>query len=150
MNGRDATYLMLDLMEKHGLVEKGWSAALHNRKRQLGTCDHRTKTIYLSRHHIEHDSPDDVRDTILHEIAHAFAGPWQGHGPLWKEECRRIGAKPNRCTDSQVSHKLAHKWLGSCTNNACAKTYRRHRLTTSIRNGRCGLCRWPLNWTEQL
>ena len=45
---------------------------------------------------------DEVRDTILHEIAHALC-PKDGHGPRWRATCRRLGAKPVRCyTDATV------------------------------------------------
>ena len=41
----------------------------------------------------EHD-PDEVRDTILHEIAHALVGPGHGHDAVWKAKCVEVGAKP--------------------------------------------------------
>ena len=45
---------------------------------------------------------DEVRDTILHEIAHALC-PKDGHGPRWRATCRRIGARPARCyTEASV------------------------------------------------
>ena len=36
--------------------------------------------------------PREVRDTILHEIAHALAGAKAKHGPAWKAIARRLGA----------------------------------------------------------
>lgn len=41
--------------------------------------------------------PDQVTDTILHEIAHALAGPAARHGPAWKSIARRLGATPKSC-----------------------------------------------------
>ena len=38
-----------------------------------------------------------VTDTILHEIAHALAGPGAGHGPAWKATASRLGATPKSC-----------------------------------------------------
>lgn len=43
----------------------------------------------------------EVRDTILHEIAHALA-PRAGHGPKWRAICRQIGAEPKRCYDEKA------------------------------------------------
>jgi predicted SprT family Zn-dependent metalloprotease len=40
---------------------------------------------------------DEIRDVILHEIAHALAGHKAGHGPVWKAAARKVGAKPSRC-----------------------------------------------------
>ncbi len=46
---------------------------------------------------------EQVRDTVLHEIAHAIAGPEAGHGPLWKATARRIGATPRaRACESEA------------------------------------------------
>ena len=38
--------------------------------------------------------PREVRDTILHEIAHALAGAKARHGPAWKAIAKRLGATP--------------------------------------------------------
>jgi hypothetical protein len=68
---------------KHGLV--GWTFRLADTKRRLGVCKHRTKRIEISEYYAIHNSVDAVLDTLLHEIAHAIAGPKAGHGPLWKK-----------------------------------------------------------------
>ena len=39
---------------------------------------------------------EEIKNTILHEIAHAIAGPHANHGYHWKSACYRIGAKPER------------------------------------------------------
>ena len=39
----------------------------------------------------------DVRDTILHEIAHALAGPKHNHDKVWREKARAIGCTAERC-----------------------------------------------------
>ena len=33
----------------------------------------------------------DIRDTLLHEIAHAIVGPGHGHDAVWQTAARRIG-----------------------------------------------------------
>ena len=49
-------------------------------------------------------SKEQIRDTVLHEIAHAIAGREAGHGPLWKVTARRIGATPRaKAYESQAS-----------------------------------------------
>lgn len=50
----------------------------------------------LSVHHMELDPYEEVKDTILHEIAHFIAGIGAGHGHLWKKACRQVGANPER------------------------------------------------------
>ena len=80
------------LMDEHGLT--GWTLAFVEAKRRLGDCHFRHRVIRISRTHALEGSEEQIRDTVLHEIAHAIAGREAGHGPLWKVTARRIGATP--------------------------------------------------------
>ena len=60
------------LMDEHGLAS--WTFRFSAAERRLGECREREKVIRLSRRHAVHGDPREVRDTILHEIAHALAG----------------------------------------------------------------------------
>ena len=40
----------------------------------------------------------EIRDTLLHEIAHAIVGPGHGHDALWQTAARRIGCTEKRCS----------------------------------------------------
>ena len=80
------------LMDEHGLT--GWTLAFVEAKRRLGDCHFRHRVIRISRTHALGGSKEQIRDTVLHEIAHAIAGREAGHGPLWKVTARRIGATP--------------------------------------------------------
>src|SRR4051812_24645551 len=100
MNLHEASYLARDLMMTHGLA--GWSFAFDHARRRFGKCDYTHRRITLSRPLTLLNGIDEVRDTILHEIAHALS-PKDGHGPRWRATCRKIGAKPARCyTDASV------------------------------------------------
>lgn len=55
------------------------------------------KKITLSRHYAVLLGEDEIRDVILHEIAHALAGHKAGHGPLFAAACRKVGTKAQRC-----------------------------------------------------
>ncbi|HEY2587403.1 MAG TPA: SprT-like domain-containing protein [Tepidisphaeraceae bacterium] len=81
-------------MAQHGLA--GWSFRFDHAKRRFGSCQHRERTITLSRPLVLLNDVAEVRDTILHEIAHALT-PGDGHGPKWRAACRRVGARPVRC-----------------------------------------------------
>ena len=96
-----------------------WAVRFGNARVDLGSCDHRTQTITISRHHIKQHSPEQVRDTILHEIAHAMCRPGEGHGENWKAICRAIGARPERCSDYKP---LQPPWKATCV--VCGATYR--------------------------
>ena len=80
------------LMDQHGI--EGWTFRFSAAQRRLGECREREKVILLSRRHAVSGAPGEVRDTILHEIAHAIAGAKAGHGPVWKAVAKRIGATP--------------------------------------------------------
>lgn len=96
------TMLARSLMDQHGLAD--WTFKLDRAKRRAGCCKYERKVLTLSYHYVTRnlDKPDDIRDTILHEIAHALAGPNVGRGDAWKAICVQIGARPQRCYDSQV------------------------------------------------
>ena len=57
-----------------------------------------TARFRIGRGHALEGNEEEIRDTVLHEIAHAIAGPEAGHGPLWKATARRIGATPRAKT----------------------------------------------------
>lgn len=84
-----------ELMDRHGLAD--WSFRFNDAEKKLGVCRYREKLILLSREHAVNGARDQVTDTILHEIAHALAGPGAGHGPAWKAVARRLGATPKSC-----------------------------------------------------
>ena len=80
------------LMDEHGLAD--WTLAFVEAGSRLGDCNFRDRMIRIGRAHALDDGEERIRDTVLHEIAHAIAGPRAGHGPLWKATARRIGATP--------------------------------------------------------
>ena len=84
-----------ELMDRHGLDE--WALRFNGARRKLGECRPLQKLILISRVHALNGAPAQVTDTILHEIAHALAGPVAGHGPAWKAVARRLGATPKSC-----------------------------------------------------
>ena len=80
------------LMDEHGLDT--WTFAFLEAERRLGDCHFGDRVIRVGRAHALDASEAEIRDTILHEIAHALAGPEARHGARWKAIARRIGATP--------------------------------------------------------
>ena len=117
-----ARQLARQLMDDHGL--KLWRLGFDRAKRAAGGCSYRRRRIVLSRFYVRLNSEDDVRNTILHEIAHALAGPGVGHGPKWKEVCRQIGARPERCYGSHIKMP---KGRVEVTCPFCEESHYRHR-----------------------
>jgi predicted SprT family Zn-dependent metalloprotease len=94
----DARQLAESLLHRHGLSD--WTFRFDRARRRFGSCRPRSQTITLSAPLTLLNSIDEVRDTVLHEIAHALA-PGDGHGQRWRAMCARIGAKPRRCYDDR-------------------------------------------------
>jgi len=92
----DARELAWQLMRLHGL--SNWKFEFDHARRRFGSCQSTRKVITLSRPLVLLNDVQQVRDTILHEIAHALT-PGDGHGAKWRRKCAEIGANPKRCYD---------------------------------------------------
>lgn len=106
MNLTEVTTLAHTLMAEHGITEKGWTFGFDNAKKRMGVCRHHTKSIGVSRLYAVEASEDEIRDTILHEIAHALAGPNEGHQIRWKVIASRIGATPKACGPNPYASRV--------------------------------------------
>lgn len=100
-----------DLVEHH--LPPGWRVEFDSAKRRAGVCRFDTSTIGLSAPLTAVHSEGEVRDTILHEIAHALAGPGHGHDATWRTIAILIGSNGERCFTS-AGPGLAAPWLGTC------------------------------------
>lgn len=115
MTLKDATEYAEELMGSTFLgvnLEKcRWEFSLDKSKSWAGLCDFNKKKIYLSSFYISHFDRWQIRDILLHEIAHAVAsikyGDY-GHGKGWKKVCVEIGAKPSRFF--KLPETIKYKW----------------------------------------
>lgn len=96
-------------------------------KTRFGKCDFNTKKISLSKNFIPLNTDLEVRDTILHEIAHALCGPKVGHGKQWKEKMVELGANPRRCFSAEEVVMPKMKYTVTCPQ--CNTTVQRSRKT---------------------
>jgi hypothetical protein len=96
--------LARQLMEQHGLSD--WEFGLNSNVRRAGVCHYphgcNRGRIELSAYFAERNSEAEIRDTLLHEIAHALVGPDQAHNAVWRAKCVEIGARPERCYGESV------------------------------------------------
>tara|TARA_Y100001951_G_C11121069_1_gene172797 strand:+ start:83 stop:577 length:495 start_codon:yes stop_codon:yes gene_type:complete len=124
--------LARELMEKHKL--DGWKLKFDESKSHLGQCRYSEKSIYLSYPYVEINDEKIIRNTILHEIAHALAGSGHGHNRIWKTIARHIGCTGDRCT--RGAERPRGKWTRHCEN--CGYEVQSHRRTSKARA--CGEC----------
>jgi predicted SprT family Zn-dependent metalloprotease len=117
----EAEDLALELMGQHGLSD--WKFDWHNRKRALGTCNQTKKTIFLSKTFVPELEISQVKNTILHEIAHAIVGVRQGHNHIWKRKAIEIGCTGDRCSKVKVNIKA--KYSAECNCGASHVAHRR-------------------------
>lgn len=121
MNLQQAEQLAANLLEQHRstkvngfiILLDGWSFTWNNRKRAFGLCGYKTKTIQLSQYLTAQRTEEAVKNTILHEIAHAIAGAENGHNRRWKNVARQIG-HPNPTAshaENIQKYKTDYKWL---------------------------------------
>lgn len=97
-------------LAQYGLDVQGWTFEFNNRKRALGLCNYTKKTIYISKHFAETVAGDKIKDTVLHEIAHALAGAGNGHNYVWKAWCMKIGANPKATCSLPDTQKIKGKY----------------------------------------
>ena len=94
MNLNEAKQMAIILMDKHGLM--GWRFEFDNSKRRFGVCNYTYRKIGLSKHLVELNPEHIVKNTILHEIAHALT-EGHGHGFIWQQKAIEIGCDGKRC-----------------------------------------------------
>jgi len=127
-----AEALAISLMDKYGLIEKGWFFIFDKAKRRFGCCSYRRRCITLSAPLTEIREESFVRNTILHEIAHALVGGRNGHNEVWRAKAIEIGCNGERCSNDA---RLEGKWKGLCPNGHIHYRHRRPKRKTS-----CGVC----------
>lgn len=132
------------LMDEHDLTD--WTFTVSSRLHYCyGQCDQIDKVITVSQHHIDEQTLDEVRDTILHEIAHALVGRFvKPHGKEWKAMAVRLGANPRSCSTVKATGDVwKGKWETTCT--LCGKVEREHNR----RRIKCGCEGEGIPWRDR-
>ena len=133
------------LLERHlntGAPATWWRFRFETTTGRAGICRYDTRTIALSVSYVLRAPWDDVRDTLLHEVAHAIVGPGHAHDAVWQTAARRIGCTAKRC--STVTHSRK-RWIGECPR--CRDLWFRQRLTATVRQRSiCPRCRSRIAW----
>jgi hypothetical protein len=125
------------------MKQLGWSFAFNERKRALGLCSYRSKTIYLSQWFIDHNTREMKMwiNTMVHEIAHAINGQLggRGHDYQWRNIFVSFGGNGERTSgDAEFTNLLENpisKYTLVCPNGHTRPSYKIKRRGTS-----CGKC----------
>lgn len=146
MEMTEAASMARMFMDRYGLSE--WRLDFDRARRRAGVTKYIDHTISLSSLIVPLCTAEQVRDTVLHEIAHALVGPECGHGPVWKQMAVMVGASP-RATARDMPTPPA-PWVGLCPEGHRIERFRRPRLPVS-----CAKCsphfdkRFQLRWERR-
>lgn len=127
MELREAARLAEELLAEHGL--QGWSFRFDRARVRAGACHYATRTITLSPWITGAHEQDQVRETLLHEIAHALVGPRHAHDAVWRARARSIGGTGQRCYVGGEEPVVPGRWQGRC---AAGHVVHRHRRPTRV------------------
>ena len=83
-----------DLMSKHSELDL-WRFSFENYKKSFGRCNYTTRTISISSYLCDSMTDIAVKDTLIHEIAHALTRG-HGHDYVWRRKCAELGGVPER------------------------------------------------------
>ncbi|MEL5992499.1 SprT-like domain-containing protein [Microbacterium phosphatis] len=115
-------------------LDDSWTFAFDNAKRRAGLCDYTRKRISVSRYLAARYDDDTNHQTLLHEVAHALAGPAAAHGPAWKRVARDLGYVGGTTHHGETATELA-PWIGICP--AGHEAYRHRRPSRPMSCAKC-------------
>lgn len=130
-----AQQLGKQLMTENQLT--GWVFKFDNARKRFGYCDARNKVISLSQNLVSLNDEARVKNTILHEIAHALAGPRAGHSYSWRIQARRIGCDARRLYNSEVVATPKGNFTGLCPNGHTTERFKKPKVGRITACGRC-------------
>lgn len=142
MTLNQAVILAKKMIENHKEL-KGWRIVSNRRKRAFGVCNYTYRQIELSAYLIPECTDKSIKDTIIHEIAHALC-PGHNHDRVWQMKCVELGGNGQRCGGADnykegkvgslvLQEKLA-KYTLTCP--VCDAVYHKNRKTTKVSS--CG------------
>lgn len=128
--------LGLEEIQKHRLKE--WIFRFDNSVSRAGVCKYENKLIAVSNIHCLTHNHEVVRDTVLHEIAHALAGPKHYHDEEWVRIAKSIGCTAKVRSDERIERT---RYIQTCTSCKWGR-----RLQRRVRNRKCRSCGKPVSY----
>jgi predicted SprT family Zn-dependent metalloprotease len=112
--------MALQTMRNHGLSK--WRFQFDHSTRRAGCCNYHDRLISISFDLARNGSDADIRDTILHEIAHALVGKKHNHDAVWKAKAKKIGCSGERTHRLELAPPRYHV---RCENDCWTHTAQR-------------------------
>jgi predicted SprT family Zn-dependent metalloprotease len=115
-------------------LDPSWTFAFDHARTRAGLCQYDRKRISVSKLLAERYEDDEIHQVLLHEVAHAMAGPRAGHGPRWKSVATQLGYEGTRLHQGETATELA-PWVGTCP--AGHRHYRYRKPTRALSCAKC-------------
>src|SRR5262245_46995617 len=123
--------LARDLLAVHHLGN--WSFQFDHGTKRAGCCHYATHVIALSQAFALHAPAQEIRDTLLHEIAHALVGQAHHHDAVWRAQALAMGCSGQRRHAVQFTPP---RYIMKCTQGCWVATAERR-----LRRALCKRCR---------
>ena len=139
ISGSEVEKYARNMLDKYGLHD--WKFSWNRGKRLAGLCNYQLKTVFLSTYMLTKNAVEfnDIRNTLLHEIAHALT-PGHNHDHVWVQKALEIGCDGKRCHSLGQLDKAC--WKISCACGACKAE--RFRISSKIKHSICRHCKSKL------
>lgn len=85
----DAQKMCDEKLKEYNLTH--WKASFISSTTKCAACDFENKRILISTNYCNACTIEDMKETILHEIAHALVGYASGHNEVWQAKAKEIG-----------------------------------------------------------
>ncbi len=110
-----------------------WRFRFDHSTRRAGCCNYKDRLISISFDLARNGTEADIRDTLLHEIAHALVGKKHNHDAVWKAKAREIGCSGERTHRLELAPPRYHV---RCENDCWTHTAQRRNRRLVCRT--CG------------
>lgn len=91
--------LAVSLKNKHPELY-GWNISFNKRKKAIGLCNYAKREILISILFIPFMSDKAIKNTIVHEIAHALT-KGHDHDYVWRNKCIELGGTGERLSGAE-------------------------------------------------
>lgn len=130
----DRVRVWADALIRLHLAGGDWTFRFDNAKTRAGQCNHSKREITVSKYLAARFDDDEIHQILLHEVAHAIAGPRAAHGRKWLATARELGYVGKRTHDGPVAEEFAN-WIGTCPAGHTIVRFRKPKRAVS-----CGKC----------